>query len=250
MISVLLWYVLLNESLEASAEQNNGALEARGSISFVPNDRITPPTHPNKPDPNKPVTPKNPDGSKPLPGAKGTLTLDFSSSFDFGRHPISNKDEIYYAQAQSYFDSDVVTPNYAQVTDVRGTQAGWTLKVLKTMQFTENTTGKNHQLDGASISLLAPVAATNGDANTPVTQEVIQLIPGEETLVATAKSGTGAGTWVIRWGEMKDLIQKEGTASSELLTPHVQLFVPGKTRKEAANYKTTLKWILSDSPSN
>ncbi|WP_254558779.1 WxL domain-containing protein, partial [Salmonella enterica] len=76
-----------------------------------------------------PVFPQNPDGSKPNPGGNGSLTIDFASSFDFGNHKISNKDQTYLAKAQKYFDSEVLTPNYVQVTDRRGTFAGWNLKV-------------------------------------------------------------------------------------------------------------------------
>lgn len=104
---------------------------SQGIVGFGPGSGVQPPVNPNKPDPTLPVFPQNPDGSKPNPGGNGSLTIDFASSFDFGNHKISNKDQTYLAKAQKYFDSEFLTPNYVQVTDRRGTFAGWNLKVVE-----------------------------------------------------------------------------------------------------------------------
>ena len=69
---------------------------SQGIVGFGPGSGIQPPVNPNKPDPTLPVFPQNPDGSKPNPGGNGSLTIDFASSFDFGNHKISNKDQTYF----------------------------------------------------------------------------------------------------------------------------------------------------------
>ena len=83
------------------------------------------------PDPSIPVLP-------PVEVTKG-LSLDFASSLSFGQQKISSTDEIYYAHGQKVLDGSGtvsgIVPNYAQVTDVRGTFAGWTLSVATDGQF-------------------------------------------------------------------------------------------------------------------
>ena len=203
---------------------------SQGIVGFGPGNGIQPPVDPNKPDPTLPVFPQNPDGSKPNPGGNGSLTIDFASSFDFGNHKISSKDQTYLAKAQKYFDSEVLTPNYVQVTDRRGTFAGWNLKVVEKTQFTQIDSGpqKYKVLKGATINLKSSETAS---------------IPGVETQVALASTGEGAGTWVIRWGN-DSMVTEDG------LTTAVSLFVPGDTPKDATAYTTTLNWILSDLPTN
>ncbi|MFC4652284.1 WxL domain-containing protein [Lactococcus nasutitermitis] len=222
--------------------------DSNGTIGFVPGTGVTPPVNPENPDPNSPVSPINPDGTTPQPGTPGPLSIDFASSFDFGTHPISNKDQTYNAKAQSYSGTTVETPNYVQVTDNRGTNAGWILKVEENGQFTETTKGVNPELKGAMISLKNPLPNSNGDATAPNAQAAFNITPGQETVIATAAEGTGAGTWTIHWGTTSDLTQ--GSDNEGTVSPDVQLFVPGSTVKDAATYTTTLNWILAQLPTN
>lgn len=48
---------------------------------------------------------------------------------------------------------------------------------------------------------------------------------------------------MIRWGNQSSIT--EGG-----LNPEVSLFVPGTTPKDAADYTTSLSWILLDLPTN
>lgn len=218
---------------------------SQGIVGFSTGGGVQPPVDPNTPDPTVPVDPQNPDGSKPAPGGDGPLTIDFASSLDFGVHTISNQNQTYLAKAQKYFNSTALTPDYVQVTDRRGTFAGWVLKVSQTAQFREVANGpqKYPDLKGAMISLQNPTPASKNGAFAPNASAVSDLVPGIETVVAQADAGKGAGTWVIRWGNQGD-ITKDG------LSPDVTLFVPGTTPKDAASYTTTLNWILSDLPTN
>lgn len=235
--------------VSATTHADTANYQSNAKIGFSAGSGPNPPVDPNQPDPTDPVSPENPDGSKPAPGGNGTLTIDFASNFDFGSHSISHADQTYYAKAQKYFNSNTVTPDYVQVTDLRGTQAGWTLKVIEDSQFEEQKSGPNKysELKGASISLTKPNPVSKTNQNAPTAQEVINLLPNTETTVAQAAVGQGAGTWVIRWGDQANLQkQKDGT----ILTPEVTLFVPGSTPKDAAAYTTSLRWLLSDLPAN
>lgn len=216
-----------------------------GQVGFYEgSDIVTPPVDPNNPDPNLPVDPQNPDGTKPAPGTAGPLSIDFASSFDFGINPISNKDQTYFAKAQSYFNSETKSPNYVQVTDNRGNLAGWTLSVVENGQLHNETLEKYPTLVGSTLSLTNPISASLSNALPPASQAVIDLIPDTEAIIAIAANGTGAGTWVIRWGEQESL----QTPDTGIVTPDVKLFVPGTTGKEEGTYTTTLTWSLSSLP--
>jgi hypothetical protein len=218
-----------------------------GQVSFFEGSDITTPVvMPNNPDPNLPVIPQNPDGTEPTPGTAGPLSIDFASSFDFGVNPISNKDQTYFAKSQSYFDSKTKTSNYIQVTDNRGTLAGWSLSVTESGQLQNESSKEYPTLDGATISLTHPILSSLSNAPSPVTQPVIDLVPNTKAIVATASNGTGAGTWVTSWGEQGDLRIQD----MKSINPSVKLFVPGTTGKEAGTYKTTLIWSLSSLPIN
>lgn len=230
--------------VQVKAEVNQ-SYDAKGVVGFGAGSGQQLPVNPNSPDPTIPVTPKNPDGSKPISGGDGALTIDFTSSFDFGTHAISNQDQTYFAKAQVYFNSTERTPNYAQVTDKRGTFNGWQLNVKVVSQFKQIVSGsqKYPELIGASISLKNPTPVSLNGEPTPTAQPLQSLIPGVETQVASATSGAGGGTWVVRWGDQSNL-------TSEGLTPDITLFVPGVSPKDATAYQTTLKWILAELPTN
>lgn len=244
LLSVPLFLIVLGVAVQVEAVTNQ-SYDAKGVVGFGTGSGQQLPVDPNFPDPTLPVTPQNPDGTQPSPGGDGALIIDFASSFDFGTHAISKQDQTYFAKAQAYFNSSDRTPNYVQVTDKRGTFDGWELKVVAVSQFKQIASGpqKYPELTGASISLKNPTPASVNAQPAPAAQTFQSLIPGVETQVASAGSGEGAGTWVVRWGYQTNL-------TSEGLTPDVILFVPGVTPKDATAYQTTLKWILAELPTN
>ncbi|NHI67388.1 WxL domain-containing protein [Lactococcus garvieae] len=225
-----------------------------GQVGFVAGNEITPPVSPGPEEPGKPVSPVWPGGVTPPPGTPGPLSIDYASSFDFGINNISTQDKIYYAKSQKYADSTLETPNYIQITDNRGTTAGWTLKVREVAQFhQENAAAKHPVLEGAMLSLVHPKAVSLNEGTPPTAQEVLDLVPEKETVVATAVKGAGAGTWIIRWGNelvAQDTLNQAEQSVKENFSKDVQLFVPGKTVKDAASYTTQLNWILSELPQN
>ncbi|GAB6458687.1 WxL domain-containing protein ElrC [Bacillus luti] len=232
----------LGTSVSAAEYKTNGVVE------FTPNTDITKPIDPDNPDPNKPVDPIDPvTGEKPEPGTAGPLSIDFASSLDFGKNKITGADETYYAEPQTYSESTKLTANYVQVSDKRGTNAGWTLKVKQEGQL-KNEKAQNKELAGAQINIKSIEAASNAEGiQKPVTHNV-QLDPnGAESLVMDAKEGAGAGTWVGRFGSVEE-VTIDGQAVKK--NTAVTLTIPGKTAKDAVAYTTKLTWTLSDTPAN
>ncbi|MCH1713422.1 MULTISPECIES: WxL domain-containing protein [Lactococcus] len=184
----------------------------------------------------------------------GEFSIDFVSSLDFGTNKISNQNQVYFAQAQRYYKSTLVTPNFIQITDNRGTLKGWTLKVYEKEQFKAEEYSQYQELKGAALSFHKPILVTNNNAQQPQAYEVRNLVPGVETLVAQAKVGEGVGTWIIRWGNKEDLFSRRFSIGAKEIqkyfTSSVSLYVPGDTPKEATTYRTNLTWILSELPDN
>ncbi|WEB81797.1 WxL domain-containing protein [Vagococcus lutrae] len=240
--SVMALGLFVGTGVVSAAETDGGKYTSNGLIEFTPGDGLVDPVDPLDPkQPVEPTDPTNPDG--PNKGTPGPLSIDFASSFYFGENTITSKDETYFAKLQKYKDKGTEQelregPNYVQVTDNRGTLAGWTLKVKQTEQF---ETDDSHKLEGAKITL------TNGNVNTvsestPATavKEIAIDKMDADFLVMSAKQDAGAGTFLTRWGD-------EGLAKSK---ESVKLFVPGKAVKKKAQYKTSFVWTLTDVPGN
>ncbi|GMC09707.1 cell surface protein [Enterococcus thailandicus] len=223
---------------------DGGVYTSNGVVEFVPNEDPTDPVDPTDPTgPVNPIDPTDPDG--PNPGTNGPLSIDYASSLDFGVQKITSKDQTYFAASQKYNTLDAEGnpstevkegPNYVQVTDNRGTEAGWSLKVNQEGQFT-STSGK--ELTGATISFKNGRVVTASDSGKPVGPETIVLnADGSQSDVMAASVGNGAGTYLYTWGT--------ATTASE----SIELSVPGSTTKYAEKYSTKLTWTLTDVPGN
>lgn len=223
--------------------------KTNGVVEFTPNMDVTNPVDPENPDPNNPVEPidpTNPEG-KPNVGTAGPLSIDYASSLDFGKNKITGADAVYYAEPQTYSNGTKATANYVQVSDKRGTNAGWTLKVKQEGQL-KNEATQNKELTGAQIKISTIEAESNAEGITkPITQPVELNPNGDESLVMEAKNGSGAGTWVGRFGSLED-VTIDGQAVKK--NTAVTLTIPGKTAKDAVAYTTKLTWTLSDTPAN
>lgn len=226
---------------------------SNGAVEFIPNPDPTKPVDPTDPDPSKPVEPVDPtDPNGPNPGTDGPLSIDYASSLDFGVNKITNKDEVYYARAQQFKDGSAAKPNYVQVSDNRGSNGGWTLKVKQNGQFKAAST-LNDTLTGSAVKLVSPTVASNSTAVHPTAAATISLDPtGAESLVMSAKTNQGAGTYVNRWGTAESVKEKDkdGKEVDADVTKAITLAVPGSTPKDAVKYSTTLTWSLSDVPGN
>jgi hypothetical protein len=235
------------------------AYNSNGSVDFIPNPDPTSPVNPENPDPGNPVNPVDPtDPNGPNPGTNGPLSIDYASSLDFGVNKISNKDETYYARAQTYKNEDgstsaLKTANYVQVTDNRGSNAGWRLTVKQNGQFKNNNT-LNKELTGSVITLADPTVKSNAvGASAPTPASSLTLdVNGSESIVMAAATQAGAGTWVNAWGAVETVTEKDSNNQDVQadITKAVSLTVPGSTPKDAVSYETTLTWTLSDTPGN
>ena len=247
-LSVILFSSSLLGAAVVSADDKGGSYNSNGSVTFEPNSDPVTPVDPEKPvDPVKPIDPTDPEG--PNPGTKGPLSIDYASSLDFGNNKITNKDETYYANAQTFSGDHAgqYRGNYVQISDHRGTNAGWTLTVSQQGQF-KNDQAKNYKvLKGTKIKFSNPVPNSNMiDSVTPPRVFEFELDPeGATSTVMSAAAGTGVGTWVDYFGKAEPVtINEKQVQKNKAIT----LFVPGSTPKEAVNYRTTLTWNLSDIP--
>ncbi|MGX7418601.1 WxL domain-containing protein [Carnobacterium gallinarum] len=200
---------------------------------------VTPPVDPT--DPSNPLTPVDPiDPSKPIdPGTTGPLTLDFASVFNFGEQEINTVDKVYTAKAQPGKDhtgADVEVPNYAQISDTRGTEAGWTLTVKQDTPFTSKKESK--ELTGAEIHFKNAIAKSVSSSATPstVSSSVSIIGDGNSQLLMSAKVQEGAGTWIYSIGD-------DATKASS-----VELKVPAGANPVEDTYETKLTWVLEDVP--
>lgn len=197
------------------------------------------PLDPLLPDPTKPVIPVDPtDPTGPSAGTGGSLSLDFASGFQFGNQAISTKNETYYALPQEYTDFDGTKkkgPNYVQMTDVRGTGAGWQLSVKQNGQF---QTSEAQKLEGAELQFKNGEMISNlSRTYAPIASTTIEMPLDAEIDVVTANSEKGIGTWLYRFGSD----ESSGGRS-------VQLTVPGSSVKYAKKYQTSLTWSLKNVP--
>ncbi|MBO0462418.1 WxL domain-containing protein [Enterococcus sp. DIV1298c] len=225
---------------------DGGVYTSNGVVQFVPNTDPTTPVDPTNPvDPVAPIDPTEPGGGDPDPGTNGPLSIDYASGLDFGMQKITSKDETYFAASQKYRELDEngnpladikEGPNYVQVTDNRGTEAGWTLKVNQEGQFTSSS-GK--VLTGATIRLRNGNVVTASTSGAPDgAADIVLDANGAQSTVMTARVGNGAGTYLFAWGSVP-------TADTS-----IELNVPGATTKYAEKYATRLTWTLSDTPGN
>ncbi|MBO0459786.1 WxL domain-containing protein [Enterococcus hulanensis] len=240
----------------AAEGENGGVYNSNGAIEFTPNTDPTNPVDPTDPtDPVQPIDPTDPEG--PETGTNGPLSIDFASSLDFGKQKITSEDKVYLASAQPYQKlgedgkptGDILYgPDYVQVTDNRGTEAGWSLTVAQEKQFTGTA---DHELTGAAITLKGANVQTASESTKPTPNDSdLTLVPGEVSPVMSAQAGQGAGTYLNDWGTKDDLsvVQEDGKDVTK--TSNIQLAVPGATTKYAEKYSTKLVWTLTDVPGN
>ncbi|MBC1290829.1 WxL domain-containing protein [Listeria booriae] len=215
-----------------------GSTTSKADITFKDDDGTTP-TNPVDPtNPNDNVTPTDPDAPKPT---TGKLRLDYVSNIHFGEQTISGSDTTYKAKYDEVLQSDGVTkkyvPTFAQVTDNRGTNAGWKLQVSND-QFkagTEELTGAVLTLKDATLNSVNVSKPTNAStvilSGNSLTQDVVN-----------APENSGMGVWTNAFGKTIGADETSENAS-------VTLRVPGETKKAAGEkYVTTLTWTLTDTP--
>ncbi|PJO40790.1 cell surface protein [Lysinibacillus xylanilyticus] len=243
---------VLGGSVTAYAEEPESkpgvrSYDSNAMIQFEPASDITPPTNPTDPGEKDKDTgeivkpgPILPDGEEPKEGTPGPLSIDFASSLNFGKQKITSTDQIYKAAKQKFRNrTPEFGPNYVQVTDGRGSDAGWSLQVKQNKQF-ESTKGK--ELIGAEIRF------TEGQVNTGSASPKPSIVKrsfalkfneygeGVADTIMSAKAEEGSGTYVLAFG------------ADDNAAETIELFVPGSTTKYADKYSTSITWTLTDVP--
>ena len=189
----------------------------------------------------------------------GSLTLDAVTGFKFPDITLSSYGEEAYAIVardeingeKPPIDTGLGDRGYtlgAQVTDVRGTGAGWTL----TASVSEFSTGEK-KLKGAIFSF--PVSTVYSDKfsdkeeSAPVSKEAVFDIPNVELPLLVAEADTGLGSWLISFAtddrgvNYPWVMDKNGNfyryGGPNLYIPQGNL---------AGNYVAAITWSLRDAP--
>lgn len=223
---------------EAVSFSSNGYIQIEKNLGEEVEEPVNPidPTEPLRPGPGE-------DGEENphAPGTKGPLSINYVSNVQFGKQTASGNDAVYSVKPDRLLNSAnqiVEVPNYVQVTDNRGTNAGWQLSVKQNGNFKNG----EHELTGTELVFSNPVlSSVSGKGETsPAANARFTVTPeGSSVSVVQAAVNEGMGTWAIRFGE-----------DNEEAKESIQLNIPGDSKKVAGFYKTSLTWILSDTPMN
>lgn len=199
---------------------------------------VTPPVDPE--DPDKEI---DPDDKEVVTDNKGSLRLDVVPAFDFGTQQIKTGIKNYYAELPKDKTLNEAIPYYAQVTDVRGTGAGWRLSAKMTSQFSDGT----NTLTGAKIKLKNVATKAQSGTTAPGTTWSGDLTydaqnGGTVLDLASAAVNEGMGVSAVRFGNTD---RDGGTLTAD---ESVELEIPADTQVYKATYKATIQWTLGATP--
>ncbi|HAA3009838.1 TPA_asm: WxL domain-containing protein [Listeria monocytogenes] len=241
--------------------------DSKGIVKF--DKSTTPDPDPVNPDPVDP-DPVIPDPTDPPVGTDGLWILAVSD-WDFGTHNVSSlssgalnvhaaDDTIStYVDANGNGQQDLpgevsvtkkVTP-YEQISDVRGTNTGWTLSVTGSAFKDSSTPAKT--IPGAELTIpKSTVSSATSTAQAPTGYDsvTISMTGGAAVPVMAAKDmqtatptnfndDQGMGTWTDSFGSQ---------AVSATDTSKPKLSIPKNVVVADGTYQSTLTWTLSDTP--
>ncbi|EIJ7488621.1 WxL domain-containing protein [Listeria monocytogenes] len=241
--------------------------DSKGIVKF--DKSTTPDPDPVNPDPVDP-DPVIPDPTDPPVGTDGLWILAVSD-WDFGTHNVSSlssgalnvhaaDDTIStYVDANGNGQQDLpgevsvtkkVTP-YAQISDVRGTNTGWTLSVTGSA-FKDSSTPAKTIPDAELTIPKSTVSSATSTAQAPTGYDsvTISMTGGAAVPVMAAKDmqtatptnfndDQGMGTWTDSFGSQ---------AVSATDTSKPKLSIPKNVVVADGTYQSTLTWTLSDTP--
>lgn len=256
LVSVASIACLSFNNLGASADTLPSTGKSQADVSFTSNGGSTNPVDPDNPD--------NPGGGGT--GNNGPLSLDAVPTYlNFGTHTQPNVDTAYTLLSKDASQESLATANddktqnvttsgkkngndiiYTQVSDSRGTDAGWQLKA----QLSDITASDGQVLTNASVVLSGGTPqyltgeanqqswVTAADANqaTVATPIVLNAGASSTTDVATATAGSKVGDG-----------QGMGVNQQYWNINNVQLHVKGG-HAAAKNYSGNIVWTLNSTP--
>ncbi|MBC1376076.1 WxL domain-containing protein [Listeria sp. FSL L7-0091] len=256
--------VLSSDSASATTSVTH---DSKGTVKF--DKSLTPDPDPVNPDPVDP-DPIIPDPTVPPVGTDGLWILSVSD-WDFGSHDVSKlskgaitahaKDETIntYVDTNGNGTQDLpgevsvtkdVTP-YAQISDVRGSNNGWTLSVTGS-EFKDSSTPAK-KIAGAELTIPKSTVSTRdstAQAPTGYDNVTISMTGGAAVPVMAAKDkqtatptnfndDEGMGTWTDSFGSAQ-------ISATETTKP--KLTIPKNVAVAEGTYQSTLTWTLSDTP--
>lgn len=234
----------------ADGENRSGTTNA--TATFTAN--TTNPVDPVDPtDPTKPLDPKPGDGDNGANSGAGLSLIYAPGKLDFGSHEIDVINNQSY-KALTGSDGSTVTMGSTskvglQVSDQRGTNAGWTLSVAAA----DGTDGNLSTLKGATVSLPAGTVISSGSeasngstGGNGAVGQAVELDLGSQASTSAGASFTGTTS-----GNVMTATDKSGAGiTSDLLDPAaVKLNVVANTAA-ATTYKGVLNWTLTSSADN
>lgn len=253
-VTVLTTTILAGGSVGVFADEAP-SLETRnvtsgGQVEFTPSDNDELEVLPPEQGPDAPDVDIQPE----IPGTTGPLSIVNVAHMNFGSQVISNQDKTYnmVAEMQPLRETGEMVPyvSFAQVQDVRGTNAGWDLQVSMS-DFTSNT--QNSVLTGAEIEFVDSRIEYGGinQNNAPSNHEAgLVLRPNSAGIsVMKAEMGEGAGASSVVWGDQASLNAQFADEEIEVVeNDMIRLSIPGSTAKDATTYTSTLSWELTSTP--
>lgn len=234
--------ILLGMATPALAEENTGdEAVSKAKVTFTADEEITGPENPGGGDGGDGGPGDGGNG-----GSGGPLSIDYVSHMSFGEQTISGSNAEYHPLLQSWkYDNDSKTayiPQFAQITDKRGENSGWTLKVERT-QF---ATASGDELKGAEINVenAEVVKVSDIDDSAKPTGLNKFTIPLEGAVdIVTAAEDQGMATWSYSLGEA--VSTEEASKDPEATNQNITLSVPGTAKKiQDEEYTSSITWTL------
>ncbi|APB32042.1 WxL domain-containing protein [Vagococcus teuberi] len=234
--SVLISTVGTNVSLAAPTAEvdSNATLKAVAGTEPVKPVNPTDPKDPSKPGPIQPA-----DNGNEI-SQTGPLQINYLSNLNFG-------DDISITSKTVTANVKDESTRFFQISDLRGTGAGWDLNV-KLGDFLPESGGTTEDvIKGASITFKNGVARTSNDINAQGTDDNPATVPSELVLssgsasvskMMSAEAGNGRGTWIAAFDK----------PASEVDNSNITFSAPTNNISANTNYTAKLTWQLVDSP--
>ena len=250
----------------ANAAESNGKVTVEAG-STSKDDPIVDPEIPGGEDINPDTPGVHPGGE----GDLGALAITNTTDLNFGTIKTANKIVEANAAALALVDADSKPTGKTRGalvawSDVRGTNAGYTITAAMTKQFALSDDSK--KLGGASISYtntMLETKAINKDVAPALTADASAFTLGEgkdgaagdAVTVVNAATGKGAGTYVLEFGQSADYDASNAVVGTSTTTPgtdttasSVKLTVPQATAASMTlgNYTSTVTWSIVAAP--
>jgi hypothetical protein len=141
--------------------------------------------------PVAPLDPLNPDqpGAGPGTDMAGPLSLDYVPTLPFGSKVITGNVETY---------KTTNTKPYIQVSDTRGTGAGWVVKA-NLAEFKDTTDGTKTLPGAISFGNTQIITSTNNTSTAPTGGNFTLTGGASDITIFSAATNEGLATWLQTW---------------------------------------------------